>query len=105
MLCGLDPLQRLQACIADINWNHTDAALVIFTGDLSDARHEITYRALLALIPPYRLMLGNHDDRERFAAGFDQMQLEKGFVQRRRYGGRQAGSAGYTVAGQAGGMP
>ena len=40
-LCGLDPLARLQACITDINQNHCDAELVIFTGDLSDTGEEI----------------------------------------------------------------
>ncbi len=58
-LCGLDPLARLQACIADINRNNDDAALVIFTGDLSETGDEVTYRALSdelgKLIPPFRL--------------------------------------------------
>ncbi|MBZ9656007.1 phosphodiesterase [Phyllobacterium lublinensis] len=73
-LCGLDPLARLQACIADINQHHSDAALVIFTGDLSETGDEMTYRALAkevaALVPPFRLMLGNHDDRLAFRQVF-----------------------------------
>lgn len=85
LLCGLDPLQRLQACIADINQNHADADLVIFTGDLSETGHEVTYRALREelkkLSPPYRLMLGNHDDRATFLKVFDTVKPEQGFVQ------------------------
>ncbi|CAN7727748.1 phosphodiesterase [Phyllobacterium sp. LjRoot231] len=84
-LCDLDPLARLQACITDINQNHGDAELVIFTGDLSDTGDEVTYRALAGeltkLLPPFRLMLGNHDDRNAFLNVFDTVQVEDGFVQ------------------------
>lgn len=83
-LCGLDPLVRLQACIADINRNHSDAELVIFTGDLSETGEETTYRALAdeltKLVPPSRLMLGNHDDRNAFLNVFDTVRPEDGFV-------------------------
>lgn len=84
-LCGLDPLARLEACIADINRNHADARLAIFTGDLSETGEEITYRALARtlaeLLVPYRLMLGNHDDRRAFLHVFDQVATVDGFVQ------------------------
>jgi len=84
-LCGLDPFARLEACIADINRHHTDAELVIFTGDLSETGEEITYRtlerALAELAVPYRLMLGNHDDRETFIRVFDHVPTADGFVQ------------------------
>lgn len=84
-LCGLDPLARLQACVADINRNHADAALVIFTGDLSETGEAVTYRALAEqlaeLVPPFRLMLGNHDDRDAFLRVFDRVRPEEGFVQ------------------------
>lgn len=85
LLCGLDPLRRLHACIADINQNHADAELVVFTGDLSDTGGEDTYRALSEelkkLTPPYRLMLGNHDERSAFLAVFDAVKAEEGFIQ------------------------
>lgn len=85
VLCGLDPLARLQACITDINENHGDAELVIFTGDLSDTGDEVTYRVLAdgltRLIPPFRLMLGNHDDRDAFLSVFNTVRVEEGFVQ------------------------
>ncbi|SFJ23502.1 3',5'-cyclic AMP phosphodiesterase CpdA [Phyllobacterium sp. CL33Tsu] len=84
-LCGLDPLARLEACVADINRNHSDAELVIFTGDLSETGEEITYRALAGalseLVPTYRLMLGNHDNRENFLRVFDKAATHGGFVQ------------------------
>ncbi|MDR6635331.1 3',5'-cyclic AMP phosphodiesterase CpdA [Phyllobacterium sp. 1468] len=84
-LCGLDPLARLQACITDINRNHRDAELVVFTGDLSDTGEEITYRVLAEeltkLLPPFRLMLGNHDDRTAFLSVFTTVRVEEGFVQ------------------------
>lgn len=83
-LCGLDPLARLQACIADINRNHSDAELVIFTGDLSETGEQATYRALavelVKLGPPARLMLGNHDDRNAFLDVFDGVRSDDGFV-------------------------
>ena len=85
MLCGLDPLARLKACIADINRNHGDAELVVFTGDLSETGEEITYRALARalaeLAVPYRLMLGNHDNRDTFIRVFDEAATAEGFVQ------------------------
>ncbi len=83
-LCGLDPLARLQACIADINQNHPDAELVIFSGDLSETGSEITYRALAEelthLVPPFRLMLGNHDNRLAFRHVFETANREDGFI-------------------------
>ncbi|PSH64781.1 phosphodiesterase [Phyllobacterium brassicacearum] len=83
-LCGLDPLARLKACISDINRNHGDAALVIFTGDLSETGDEVTYRALSdelgKLIPPFRLMLGNHDNRIAFRHVFGGGNRDDGFI-------------------------
>ncbi|UGX88785.1 phosphodiesterase [Phyllobacterium meliloti] len=85
MLCELDPLKNLQACITNINENHADAELVIFTGDLSDTGGDDTYRALAGelekLIPSYKLLLGNHDDRSAFLRVFGSVTPEDGFVQ------------------------
>ncbi|MBN9136851.1 MAG: phosphodiesterase [Phyllobacterium sp.] len=85
ILCERDPLKNLQACIADINENHADAELVIFTGDLSDTGHEDSYQALAGelekLIPSYKLLLGNHDNRSAFLRVFDSVTPEDGFVQ------------------------
>ncbi|EJN02453.1 phosphodiesterase [Phyllobacterium sp. YR531] len=85
LLCGLNPLTRLQKCIDDINRHHADADMVIFTGDLSDTGTEDTYVALAAelerLAVPYHLMMGNHDDRDVFLKTFASIVPQDGFVQ------------------------
>ncbi|MCX8279793.1 phosphodiesterase [Phyllobacterium sp. 0TCS1.6C] len=85
-LCGLDPLERLRACIADINVCHADAAHVIFTGDLSDTGAVDSYHILAGelrkLVPPHHLLLGNHDDRDAFLEVFPEAEAENGFVQK-----------------------
>jgi 3',5'-cyclic AMP phosphodiesterase CpdA len=86
MLHGLDPRARLDACIAHINAHHGDAELCVITGDLADrggaAAYETLKEALGALALPYRLMIGNHDDREAFRAAFPEVPVDgNGFVQ------------------------
>lgn len=84
-LFGLDPLSRLEDCIADLNRNHPDAGLVVFSGDLTERGETSAYRALAerlaALAVPYRLMLGNHDDRAAFRAAFPEAPIANGFAQ------------------------
>ncbi len=85
-LFDLDPLDRLNACIDDINAHHGDAALCVFTGDLADRGEVAAYgglrRALDRLVPPWHLLIGNHDDRPVFADAFPETALdENGFVQ------------------------
>jgi 3',5'-cyclic AMP phosphodiesterase CpdA len=84
-LFGLDPLARLDACIADINRNHADADLVVISGDLTHCGEAIAYEVLkerlATLVTPYRLMLGNHDDRATFLAAFPDTVDETGFAQ------------------------
>ncbi|WP_245458628.1 MULTISPECIES: metallophosphoesterase [unclassified Mesorhizobium] len=69
-LHGSDPLTRLEACLADIGRNHADADLVVISGDLTNDGDRAAYaalrQALAGLVPPCRLMLGNHDDRALF---------------------------------------
>lgn len=83
-LFGLDPLARLDACLADIEARHADADLVIFSGDLADRGEAAAYRALrerlTGLTPPWRLMLGNHDERGSFAEVFPDLIDETGFA-------------------------
>lgn len=73
---GGDPLAKLQAAIADINVHHSDAALVLISGDLANDGERPAYQALkeaLAdLAPPCRLMPGNHDDRKLVGDMFPQ---------------------------------
>lgn len=82
---GLDPLARLDACIADINRNHADADLVVLSGDLANDGERDAYvalrQSLTALTPPHRLMLGNHDDRGLFREVFPEADVADGFVQ------------------------
>lgn len=73
-LFGSDPLARLEDCISDLNLHHRDADLVVFSGDLTDDGEPAAYAALAerlgALAAPFRLMLGNHDERGAFGAAF-----------------------------------
>lgn len=82
---GLDPLARLEDCIADLNRNHADADLVVFSGDLTDGGEASAYAALAerlnGLAAPFRLMLGNHDDRAAFRTAFPDAPMEGGFAQ------------------------
>ncbi len=85
-LYGLDPRARLEAAIADINTHHGDAELCLFTGDLADHGAPEAYGALretlAALRIPYRLTIGNHDDRDAFLRAFPEAPRdENGFVQ------------------------
>ncbi len=85
-LFGLDPRARLAAAIADINEHHGDAELCLFTGDLADhgapAAYEALRETLAALQLPYRLILGNHDDRDNFLRAFPEAPRdEHGFIQ------------------------
>lgn len=85
MLLGLDPAARMDACLSDIERFHSDAALVVVSGDLSETGGEETYRILKERVSrsplPIRLMLGNHDVRANFAAVFPDQMSGNGFAQ------------------------
>jgi Icc protein len=83
---GSDPGERLRQCIADINRNHGDAELCILTGDLvhrSDPRAYAAVRGCLDdLALPFRLLMGNHDERSALLAAFPETPVDaNGFVQ------------------------
>lgn len=85
-LFTLDPAARLRAAIADINTHHGDADLCVFTGDLAHSGEPDAYEVLKSMLDgltvPYRLMPGNHDDRERLSAAFPRIEAdEHGFLQ------------------------
>lgn len=84
-LHGRYPQRQLQAAIADINAHHRDAALVVISGDLSDdgsaASYEVLAAALSALQVPWRVTLGNHDNRATFLQHFPSLADGQGFVQ------------------------
>ncbi len=86
LLFGLDPIQRLNACIDDINTHHGDAGMCIITGDIADRGEPEAYadmnRCLARLSLPWHVLVGNHDHRDRFKQAFPQAPTdENGFVQ------------------------
>lgn len=86
LLFGEDPVARFRACIADVNQHHPDADLCVITGDLTHDGDEASYRilddCLAQLIPPVRLLLGNHDERPAFRSVFPNAPVDaQGFVQ------------------------
>ncbi|BCG92663.1 phosphodiesterase [Mesorhizobium sp. 131-2-1] len=83
---GADLHERLDRCIDHINARHGDAALCIFTGDLTEAGEAQSYAdlrsALARLSVPYRLLPGNHDRRANLITAFPEHPVdENGFVQ------------------------
>jgi len=83
---GLDPAEQLRRTIKDVVARHSDADLVVFTGDLCDHGEPEAYallREILApLQSPVRLLLGNHDARPAFVEAFpEQPRDANGFVQ------------------------
>ncbi len=85
-LYGGDPRDTLERAVADINHNHADADLAVVTGDLTHWGEPEAFASLADtlsdLIPPLRLLIGNHDARDTFATWFpDQPRDRHGFVQ------------------------
>ena len=83
---GIDPRERLEACVADINAHHADAALCLVTGDLVNDGSAEEYAnlapVLRALKVPFRVMAGNHDDRANLRRHLPEAPLDAhGFVQ------------------------
>jgi 3',5'-cyclic-AMP phosphodiesterase len=83
---GVDPEQQLRAAVADIIEKHSDADLLVMTGDLCNHGDPDAYQLLKDILAPLpfevRLMLGNHDDRPNFIAAFpDQPRDDNGFIQ------------------------
>jgi len=86
VLHGLDPCERLDACIDDINRHHGDAELCIITGDLVHHGQPQAYRDLKACLSrlrmPCHLLVGNHDHRGRLLDEFPDLQVDgNGFLQ------------------------
>lgn len=86
-LFDTDPAVRLRQCLQDIQRTQPDAAWLIFTGDLAHDGEVEAYALLRAILAeeariPWRLALGNHDDRAAFREVFpDHPVDEHGFVQ------------------------
>lgn len=71
---GVDPEKHLRAAIDDILAKHSDADLLVITGDLCNFGEPEAYEMLREILAPLpfevRLLLGNHDDRDNFVAAF-----------------------------------
>ena len=83
---GYLPRRQLETAIASVNAEHSDASLVVITGDLAALGQSAAYgelkECLQTLSVPYRLCLGNGDHRARFRAAFPDAPVdEHGFVQ------------------------
>ncbi len=83
---GVDPRARLEACVADINAHHADAALCLVTGDLVNEGSAEEYAnlqpVLRGLKMPFRVLAGNHDDRAQLRDFFPETPVDaNGFYQ------------------------
>jgi 3',5'-cyclic AMP phosphodiesterase CpdA len=83
---GSDPVERLRECIADINRHHGDARLCVVTGDLVHRPDPQAYAALRDCLGrlklPFRLLIGNHDERSCLLDAFPETPLDAdGFIQ------------------------
>ena len=82
---GRDPNKNFERALDDILKYHSDAALTVITGDLSDWGDAADYQRLrerLSNFPiPTRLCIGNHDNREEFLQTFPETADNGGFVQ------------------------
>ncbi|GAL20615.1 3',5'-cyclic-nucleotide phosphodiesterase [Vibrio maritimus] len=81
------PVIALEKAVESINQEHSDAEMLIITGDLAHAGHPEAYetleKTLSELTIPYHLVIGNHDDRAVLSEIFPTFELdENGFGQK-----------------------
>ena len=96
-LFTLDPADRLRRAVADINENHADASLCVLTGDIANSGQAAAYALLRDILAglrvPFRLLLGNHDDRDELRQAFPEIEVDaNGFLQ-----SSQSTSAGFLL--------
>lgn len=94
---GVDVQARLRAFIDSINRLHPDAELVVFSGDMAHDVGEETYHLLVEKLDrlkvPWRILAGNHDNREAMRRAIPELQTDRnGYLQ-----GVQATSAGVCI--------
>ncbi len=85
-LFGLNPHERFERCLADIEKWHGDAQFCIISGDLADAGQPEAYDWLRECLQDFplttHLMIGNHDYRDTFKDRFPDAPVDQhGFVQ------------------------
>lgn len=83
---GRDPRRSFAAALEHAAAHHADAEFAIVTGDLANwgdiEAYEYLRDRVAAARWPLRLVLGNHDDRQRFLTAFpDHPRDRNGFVQ------------------------
>jgi 3',5'-cyclic AMP phosphodiesterase CpdA len=83
---GVNPYERLSACVEDIQRNHADAELCVISGDLAHKGEIGAYEDLSEILSrlsiPYHLMVGNHDHRENLLSVFPKTAVDpNGFIQ------------------------
>ncbi len=83
---GIYPKDRFDSFVDQINEHHSDAALVVLTGDIADYGDIESYHSFMESIArlqvPAQLMIGNHDNRENFCTVFPDTPVdENGYVQ------------------------
>lgn len=84
--CRATPLKRFKNVISVINQDHSDADFCIITGDLTDLGDIESFcdfrEALSKLNIPYKLLIGNHDNRRNFLRVFPSYPRDEyGFIQ------------------------
>jgi 3',5'-cyclic AMP phosphodiesterase CpdA len=82
---GRDSNANFERALAHALNDHSDAELVVITGDLSDWGDRDDYVRLKEIIErqpiPVKLCIGNHDDRKTFQQVFTDYTDENGFAQ------------------------
>jgi 3',5'-cyclic-AMP phosphodiesterase len=82
---GVDPLARLRVCLDEVLAFHSDAERIVISGDLTQINEPGAYRILRAELErmpmPYRLLVGNHDDRDALTKAFPEIDDVDGFIQ------------------------
>ena len=86
LLYGHDPQSNLAEAIKDINLHHQDSELAVITGDLTHWGEREAFENLRAeltkLLIPWKLIVGNHDNRDVFLDIFpEQVSDPTGFIQ------------------------
>jgi Icc protein len=86
LLWGLNPLERADSCLADIERWHKDADFCVISGDLTNGGDIQAYGWLKKRLESFPLktflMVGNHDARDGFTQTFPETARdENGFVQ------------------------
>ena len=82
---GRDPRFNFERALRHILADHSDAELMVITGDLSDWGDRADYEWLRARLDdfpvPVRLCIGNHDNRAAFLGVFPEYAEPDGFAQ------------------------